>query len=162
MEKINYPYIPAGREIKFVPLENSFMREAKDFAKKYSLDKTMPNAVVIVKENEIISRGANGSDYHNHHECERVKQNVPSGEGYELCEGCHPKNHGEQQAIRDAVDNKKETTGADVYLWGHWWCCESCWNAMMKAGIRDVYLLEGSEIFFNKNHSDNVVGRQFE
>jgi hypothetical protein len=33
---------------------------------------------------------------------------------------------------------------------------------MIAAGIRDVYLMEGSERLFNKAHPDNVIGRQFE
>ena len=53
------------------------------------------------------------------------------------------------------------TKGADLYLWGHWWCCESCWNVMISAGIRNVYLLENSEILFNKANADNIVGHQF-
>lgn len=50
----------------------------------------------------------------------------------------------------------------DLYLWGHWWFCEPCWNAMIEAGIRDVYLLENSEVLFNKAHPENIIGRQFE
>jgi hypothetical protein len=33
---------------------------------------------------------------------------------------------------------------------------------MITAGIRDVYLLEGSEILFDKNDPGNIIGRQFE
>jgi len=33
---------------------------------------------------------------------------------------------------------------------------------MIEAGIGDVYLLEGSEALFNKNHPQNIVGKQFE
>lgn len=137
------------------------MQIAKAFAGEHSLDKEMPNTSVIVKNDEVIAIGANGSDYHLTHECERVKQHIPSGQGYELCEGCHPKNHGEQSAIHDAEAKGVDTHGADLYLWGHWWCCEPCWNAMIAAGIRQVYLLEGSEVLFNKSNPNNIVGRQF-
>lgn len=161
-QTITYPYLPEGRGIKYVPADNEFMEAAKAFAREHSLDKTMPNASVIVRDGKIIAAGANGSDYHETHECERVKQNIPSGEGYELCPGCSPENHGEQSAIKDANEKGVDTAGADLYLWGHWWCCEPCWNAMIEAGIKDVYLLDGSEKLFDKNHPDNIVGHQFD
>lgn len=162
MKNIQYPYLPEGREIKYVPLSNPFILLAKEFARKNSLDKVMPGAAVIVKEDKVIGIGANGSDYHEIHGCERVKQGCASGQGYELCEGCHPKNHSEPSAIADALSNGFTAEGADIYLWGHWWCCESCWYAMIKAGISNVYLMDGSEILFCKEHPDNIVGRQFE
>lgn len=160
--KIQYPYIPAGKTIEYVSMDNEFMQAAKAFAREHSLDKVMPNSSVIVCDGEVIAAGANGSDYHDTHECERVKQGMPSGQGYELCEGCHPKNHGEQSAINSAKSKGVDVSGADLYMWGHWWCCESCWDAMENAGINQVYLLEGSEKLFNKDHADNIVGHQFD
>lgn len=161
-KNIEYPYLPEGREILYVPADNEFMEEAREYAKKHSLDKTMPNASVIVRDGKVIALGANGSNFHDNNECERIKQNTPTGQGYELCEGCHPKNHGEQSAILNAKENEVDIKGSDLYLWGHWWCCESCWNAMIKVGIKDVYLLKDSEKLFNKSHPDNVVGKQFD
>lgn len=158
----SYPYLPEGRTILYVPDDNQYILEAKKIAKEQSLDKTMPGAAVIVKDGEIIGRGANGSDFHKNNECERVIQGVPSGQGYELCEGCHPKNHSEPSAIKNAVDNGHNPAGADLYLWGHWWCCEPCWNSMIEVGIKNVYLIENSEKMFDKNHPENIVGRQFE
>ncbi len=163
MEKnIKYPFLPEGREIKYVPASNAFMRAARDYARKHSLDSSMPNASVLVRDDMVLASAANGSDYHNTHDCERVKQGIPTGQGYELCEGCHPKNHSEQSAIRVALEKGEEVSGTDIYLWGHWWCCEPCWQVMIEAGIRDVYLLDGSEILFNRGHPDNIIGRQFE
>ncbi len=161
-KKIEYPYLPEGIEIKYVSATNEFIVAAKDFAREHSLDQVMPNASVIVSEGTIVAAGANGSEYHKTHECERIKQNVPSGQGYELCEGCHPKNHGEQSAINEAREKGVDTSGADLYLWGHWWCCQPCWEAMIAAGIKDVYLLEGSEVLFDKNNPGNIIGKQFE
>ena len=157
---IKYPYLPPGRTIRYVPADNEYLREARDFAMEHSLDTTMPTGSVIVKDGEIIGQGANGSDYHTTHGCERVKRGIPTGEGYELCEGCHPKNHSERRAVFDASVQGYDTHGADLYLWGHWWCCEPCWNAMIEAGIRDVVLLEGSEVLFNKPRkaSDTAAG----
>lgn len=153
----SYPYLPEGRTILYVPAEDPFMQAAKAEAQEHSLDAVMPTGAVLVRDGEIVGRGANGSAYHTTHECERVKQNIPTGQGYELCEGCHPKNHAE----RRAVENTRDPAGADLYLWGHWWACEPCWEAILSAGVRDVYLMEGSEVLFDKNNPGNIVGKQF-
>ena len=133
------------------------MKEAEVYARAHSLDNAVKTGSVVVLAGEVIGRGANGSDYHLSHECERVRLNIPTGQGYELCEGCHPKNHSEPRAISDAKTRAADLSEADLYLWGHWWACEPCWNAIQEAGIRNVYLLEGSERFFNKAHPDNVL-----
>ncbi len=160
--KVVYPYLPEGRTILYVTEDNEFMQTAKNFAKENSLDKSMPNASVIVKNNKIIGIGANGSDYHEKHGCYRKEHNMPTGVGYELCDGCSPNNHGEAKAIQDAISKGNDLTGADVYLWGHWWCCEPCWNTMISVGINNVYLLEKSEILFNKDEPSNIIRHQFE
>ncbi|MFZ3015994.1 MAG: deaminase [Minisyncoccia bacterium] len=161
MKTITYPYLPDGRKILYVPATNKFIKKAKEYARKHSLDDVMPTGSVVVKNSEILGLGANGSNYHKNHECERIKKNIPTGQGYDLCEGCHPKNHSELKAIKDAMDKDFNPKGADLYLWGHWWCCEPCWDAIIKAGIKNVYLMNRSEILFNKENSDNIVGKQF-
>ncbi len=161
-KNIKYPYLPDGRTILYVPEDNRYMKIVKEFARLNSLDKSIQTGSVVVKDGNIIGRGANGSTYHETHECGRVKQKIPTGQEYELCEGCHPKNHSEPKAVANAKDTGHDTNGADLYLWGHWWCCEPCWNAMIGAGIKNVYLLEDSEILFNKENPNNIVGKQFE
>ncbi|OGG51376.1 hypothetical protein A3C18_00280 [Candidatus Kaiserbacteria bacterium RIFCSPHIGHO2_02_FULL_54_11b] len=162
MSAIPYPYLPTGRMIKYVDAHNPFMLEAREYARKNSLDDSVKTGSVIVKNGEIIGRGANGSDYHTEHGCERVKRGIPTGHGYELCPGCDPRNHSEPRAIADALKNGHETIGADLYLWGHWWACQPCWNAIIEAGIENVYLLKDSERLFNKASPDNIIGRQFD
>lgn len=122
----------------------------------------MPGAAVIVSTELIIGLGANRSDYHAEFGYQRVVLGCKTGEGYELCEGCHPKNHSEPRAIENALARGYETKNADLYLWGHWWCCKWCWDSIIKAGIKNVYLLENSEVLFNKTHPENIVGRQLE
>lgn len=160
-QHINYPYLPKGRTIEYIPADHPFMVMAKQFSRDHSIDKSMPTGSVIVKDGVVIGIGANGSDYHDNNECVRVRQGIPTGQGYELCEGCHPKNHSESRAIADAEKNNKATAGGDLYLWGHWWCCKPCWDSMIKAEIRNVYVMEDSEKLFNREHPDNIVGRQF-
>ncbi|OGY60485.1 MAG: hypothetical protein A3I33_00560 [Candidatus Colwellbacteria bacterium RIFCSPLOWO2_02_FULL_45_11] len=161
-EKIEYPYIPEGRTILYVRENDRFMLAAKELAKKYRSNLAQPGGVVIVQGEEIIGVGSIGNNPAHIAGCVRVTLNMLTGQGYELCAGCDPKNHSEPSAIRDAVAHGHNTPGADLYLWGHWWCCEPCWDAISKAGIKDIYLMEGSERLFNKNHPDNIVGRQFE
>ncbi|MFZ2555852.1 MAG: deaminase [Minisyncoccia bacterium] len=159
---IKYPYLPPGREIRYVAEADPWMREAREYAREHSLDAAVKTGAIVVKEGVVIGRGANGSTYHQTHGCERVKRSIPTGQGYELCEGCHPKNHAERQAVFNAMKEGYDAQGADLYLWGHWWACEPCWKAMIEAGIANVYLMKGSEVLFNKEHTDNIIGRQFE
>ncbi|MFA6604014.1 MAG: deaminase [Patescibacteria group bacterium] len=161
MPGIIYPYLPEGRSICYVGPDRLFMALAKVYAQRHSLDRVMPNAAVLVKGSRIIGIGANGSDYHDLHGCRRVELKCRSGEGYELCDGCHPRNHGEAKALQSAHSHGHDPRGADLYLWGHWWCCEPCWKLMEAAGIRDVCLLQDSETLFNREHPDNIVDRQF-
>lgn len=159
---VAYPYMPAGGEIHYVDGDNPFMQAARQVAKEQSLDKVMPTGSVIVRDGVILGRGANGSTYHETNECERVKRGIPTGQGYDLCEGCSPKNHSEPKAIADARQHTDDLTGSELYLWGHWWCCEPCWTAMQNAGIHVAKLLKNSEVLFNKDNPGNVVGRQFD
>lgn len=159
---ISYPYLPSEGTISYVPADDTYMQAARAEARHNSLDDTMPTGSVVVKNERILGRGANGSDYHKLHGCERVKRNIPTGQGYELCEGCSPKNHSEPKAITDALLHDNDLHGATLYLWGHWWCCEPCWNAMLRVGITNVYVQEGSERLFNKDAVGNVVGKQFD
>jgi len=168
MMNIQYPYLPEGRTIDYVPFSNEFMRGAYEYSKQHSSDRNHPTGAVVVKDNKIIGRGANQVPVKNeflkrvHKDwiCVRKILKIKSGEKYWLCPGCAKcEDHGEQQAVRDAIKNVGDISGADLYLWGHWWCCESCWNAMIAPGIRDVYLVEGSEILFDKNNPANKLGR---
>jgi deoxycytidylate deaminase len=158
---ISYPYLPAEKSFQYVSMDNEYIQAAEEYARENSLDKNMPTGSVVVLDGKIIGRGANGSNYHETHECERVKRGIPTGQGYELCEGCHPKNHSEPRAIADAKTRHSDLSGASLYLWGHWWCCEPCWTAIIEAGIKTVCLAEGSEHLFNKESPQNIVGRQF-
>jgi len=158
---IVYPYLPEGRNIFYVPADNPFILAAREYARRESLDATMPCAAVVVAAGRIIGAGANGSNYHETNPCQRVILGCKSGEGYDLCEGCHPRNHAEPSAILNAQTRDYDVDGADLYLWGHWWCCEACWDTMIAEGVRDVYLMAGSHELFDRAHPNNIIGRQF-
>lgn len=171
MNKISYPYLPDGRDIKYVSESDQFMAEAKKACKELATDRQHPTGAVLVKEGKVIARAANQSALKNEkllalHKkgwCVRKILKIPSGQKYWLCLGCaSSKNHAETLVVRNAKKKGVDTKGADLYLWGHWWCCEPCWRAMIEGDIKDVYLLEGSEKFFNPKSPENIIGRQFQ
>lgn len=132
---IRHPY--KSDKIVYEYSESEFLEEAKKVMERESLDKGWPVGLVYVNNGKVISWGANGSTYHETHECERRKLNVPTGTGYELCEGCHPKNHAEAKAIYKATELGvyDQLKGGTSYMYGHWWACESCTNFLIDAGI---------------------------
>jgi len=164
-DKIKYPYLPEGRTIKYVDMNNKFMKAAFKQAKTAVLNATNEagksmtvTSVVIVKDNEIISSGINGDGYHQINGCVRLAQNIPPGTKYYLCDGCKEENHGEKIAIKKALKKDFDLNGADLYLWGCWWCCKSCWAKMIQVGIRNVYLLQDSHKLFIRGSKDSHIG----
>lgn len=154
-----YPYLPKGRIIKYVSSDNVFMREAQNVRDNHSTDMFFPTGAVVVKDNTIIGKGANRSalknerlmELHRKGLCMRKILKIPSGKAYWICPGCaSPRQHAEGRAVRDALQHKKDINGADLYLYGHWWCCKICWDAMIDAGIKDVYLLEGADLLWKR------------
>ncbi len=144
------PYLPSGREVLYVPVSNKYMQLAKQAAESESLDKQHPTGAVLVKDGVVLATGANGSKFHEQFGCVRKLIKAPTGKLYGLCGGCSPKNHAEQKAIKKGYKEGHDLAGADLYLWGHWWCCESCWSVMIDAGIRNVYLPEAAWEAFGK------------
>ncbi|MBU6390443.1 hypothetical protein KGQ31_02750 [Patescibacteria group bacterium] len=168
MSGIAYPYMPEGRTVKYVAAHDRFMRAAEDACSELSTEHQHPTGAVLVKDASVISRAGNQSALknprlialHKSGWCVRKLFKIPTGKKYWLCPGCaSSKNHAESLAIRNARKKGIDTVGADLYLWGHWWCCRPCWDAMIKAGIRDVYLLEGSEWLFNPKSPENILGK---
>lgn len=147
MEKkeIKYPYLPEGRTIFYVGADNSYMQAAKELWDIGGCAK-QPTAAVVVKNGQIIGRGTNAGI----RTLECARWGSPTGTNYGPCKDvCHQEGHAEAMAIKDTIKNGLNPQGADLYLYGHWWCCQGCWEVMISAGIKDVYLLEGSENLFN-------------
>lgn len=138
---LNYPYLPEGRAVEYVSDDNKYMQAAKKLAKK-SICLKLKTGAVIVKNNQIIAKGSNTGEVVVK-ECPREKLKLATGTGYEHCQtDCRQGGHAEAMAVEDAVLNQVDCSGADLYLYGHWWCCEPCWASMIKAGINHVYLNE--------------------
>jgi deoxycytidylate deaminase len=147
-----YPYLPEGRVIHHVAADHPFMLEAKNVRAELSGDPIWPNGAVMVKEGKIVARAGNGFNRGSHliHVCPRIVHECPSGEGYDLCSLHDPQGHAEQMTIKVAIENGIDPTGADIYMYGHWWCCKPCWDEMIAHGIANVYLPERADAIFTK------------
>ena len=154
-----YPYLPEGREFKYVSIQDPFMAETKRITLEYSTDHNHPTGAVIVKDGKILGYAANQSalknkfllNFHKTTFCVRRFFKIKSGQKYWLCPGCAShRMHSEPRAIKDAQKKGFDSKGADLYHWGHWWCCKPCWDSMINAGIKDVYLVDNAEELFKK------------
>lgn len=155
----NYPYIPEGRTIEYVSENDEFMREARRVRDEQSTDLNHPTGAAVVLNGEIVGHGANQSalknkklaDFHKNVFCVRRFLKIPTGTKYWLCPGCAQfRHHAESRAVKDALNSHGSIQGADLYLYGHWWCCKPCWDTMIAAGIDKVYLVEGATELFKK------------
>ncbi len=164
---MKYPYLPEGYTIQYVGNDNPFMQQAKEVART-SNEHHMPTGAVAVCNNEIIAKACNHAPLSspiliNLHKtyCFRKLLKVKSGQKYWLCPGCaSPGSHAEARAMQ--IVKGKHIRDFDLYLWGHYWACKDCWNTMIDAGVKNVFLLQGSEVFFDKDNPHNVIGKQFE
>jgi deoxycytidylate deaminase len=149
---------------------NIFMEAAKQAAIDLSLTSLFPIGIVVEKNGQIIARAGNGNNYHDNNldtighrkgcvrrylndEREKVGQEkFKSGEGFELCPGCHTDYHAEAKLINESkkINRYPDLVGATVYMYGHFWCCRDCWKKMIEAGIKDVYLPGLAENFRDK------------
>ncbi|MDY0152084.1 MAG: cytidine/deoxycytidylate deaminase family protein [Candidatus Cloacimonas sp.] len=95
---------------------------------------------VLVRDNQIISTGYNGSPKGVAHcteiGCLREQQNIPSGEKHELCRGVHA----EQNAIIQAAINGSSTRNGSMYCTHQ--PCSICARMIINAEIRTVYISE--------------------
>jgi dCMP deaminase len=95
---------------------------------------------VLVRDNQILSTGYNGSPKNISHcqeaGCLREKLNVPSGEKHELCRGVHA----EQNAIIQCAINGSSTKNAVLYCTNQ--PCSICARLIINAEIRIVYIAE--------------------
>lgn len=135
---INYPYLPNGREIGYVSEDNEFMLAAKKATEGTGCRK-QPTGAVLVKNGKILMSATNASRTVG--VCPRVLKGSKTGTDYHFCkEVCGQDGHSEKMVVEKARQKGIETKGADVYLWGHWWCCQPCWDAMQSGEIANVYV----------------------
>ncbi|MBM4399378.1 MAG: cytidine/deoxycytidylate deaminase family protein [Candidatus Cloacimonetes bacterium] len=93
---------------------------------------------VLVRDNQILSTGYNGSPKNISHcsetGCLREKLNVPAGEKHELCRGVHA----EQNAIIQCAINGSSTRNAVLYCTNQ--PCSICAKLIINAEIKTVYI----------------------
>jgi dCMP deaminase len=93
---------------------------------------------VLVKDNQILSTGYNGSPKGIAHcaevGCLREQNAIPSGQMHELCRGVHA----EQNAIIQAGINGTSTKGATIYCTHQ--PCSICARLIINAEIKTVYV----------------------
>jgi deoxycytidylate deaminase len=169
--EIKYPYLPEGRTILYVPPENEFMKAAEVARKELSTERNHPTGAVVVMNGQIVQRAGNQAPIKNPYLAELHKKwlcirrilKIKTGTKYWMCPGCARSSyHAETLAVKNAKKKEVITEGADVYLHGHWWCCKPCWDAMIEGGIKNVYLVEGSEVLFDRTNSNNSLPRQLD
>ena len=130
--EVEYPYMPEDRHIKYVPADSPFMVEAAKAREENAGDPTYPVGLVLVKDGEVIVRAGNGYNRgKQEHICPRIVIDPPSGTGYDLCDLHADPGHAEQMAVKVAKEQEIDISGADAYMYGHWWACEPCWNKLI-------------------------------
>ena len=150
--QVEYPYLPEGRSFKYVPHDHPMMLEAANAREIHSGDPSYPVGGVLVKDGRIIARAGNGYNQGRQtHICPRLVLECPSGTGYDLCTLHDSPGHAEHMCVDQARKAGEDTQGADMYMYGHWWACEPCWNKLIEAGIRDVYLTDDAHIRFARD-----------
>lgn len=63
------------------------------------------------------------------------RENMESGNGYELCKSCQQTGHSEFNACKQAG---REAMGATIYLFNHTYCCDNCIVWMYDYSIKQV------------------------
>lgn len=162
-------YFPAGANVFSVGIDNPFMREAKEMA-KLSNERQQPVGAVLVCDGKIIEKTHNRSPlvnsfFVNLHKkfCVRHFLGVPTGVHYWMCPGCaSKKSHAEYQASKSFLRKNIDKKPVDVYMWGHWACCDVCSKAMSEVPIDNFYVLEGCEVLFDPKKPGNIIGHQFD
>jgi deoxycytidylate deaminase len=181
-EEILYFQDPIHYE--FIENDNKFIEASKQAAIDLSLTSIFPIGIVAEKDGQIIARAGNGNGYHEKNldtpghrkgcirrylndEREKVGlEKFKGGEGFELCPGCHTDSHAEANLIKESkiLNKYNDLNGANVYMYGHFWCCKDCWQKMIEAGIKKVYLPNLADGFkdkeFVKKWSEEVESKK--
>ncbi len=150
---VRYPYLPHGYAFKFVPADHPCMQAAAKARAECAGDSLFPVGIVLARGGEVIARAGNGFNQKpQKHLCPRILAGCKTGEGYDLCHLHDAEGHSEPMLMKVAREANIPTEGADVYMYGHWWMCEPCWNVLIDAGISDAYLVENAHELFSREN----------
>ena len=73
---------------------------------------------------------------HEGEECPRL--DMPSGEGYELCDA----KHAEADLAKKIIDQGLTICSETVWVFGHYWACEACATDLKELGIKELRVRE--------------------
>lgn len=138
---------------RFVSFDHPHMMAAYDARRECAGDTIFPIGVVLVKNDVVVARAGNGFNRGSgiKHVCPRVVMECPSLTGYELCSLHDTPGHAENMLVLAAAEQGIDPVGCDVYMSGHWWCCDACWRVLMEAGIRDVFIVDDAQERFSRD-----------
>ncbi len=155
-----YPYMPSDRHLKYVPHDHPHMVEACRAREECAGDPLWPVGIVAVRpalsgvegDGQVVARAGNGFNRgpQENHVCPRIVLDCQSGEGYELCHVHDPPGHSEPQLVKVCQEAGIDTQGLDAYMYGHWWACQPCWQSLIDAGFRDLYVTNDAHERFTK------------
>ncbi|MBI4257047.1 hypothetical protein HY626_03265 [Candidatus Uhrbacteria bacterium] len=153
MPNIEYPYMPEGHQLKYASVDDPFMIEAAKAREECAGDQLYPVGIVLVKDGVVVVRAGNGFNRGpgQVHVCPRIVLECPSGTGYDLCTLHDAPGHSEPMLIEEARALGIDPTGADAYMYGHWWTCEPCWKSLIDAGVRDLYVTDDAHERFSRD-----------
>lgn len=121
---------------------DEYFMEMADLASKRSTCLRRKVGAVIVKDNQVLATGYNGSPKGITHcadsknGCMREKLHIPSGQRHELCMAVHA----EQNAIIQCAVNGNSTKGSTIYV--NTSPCSLCLKMIINAGITKIVTRE--------------------
>lgn len=140
---IRHPYLSEKLQAEYT--DNEYLEQTKKIWEEEAYDRVHPTATLILNGRQKVGKAGNGKSptMHTIEICERKKLNIPTGQGYHLCDGIHlPENHSEAKAVRLITEdgNAADMQNATAYLYGHWWSCIDCSTALENAGVTKLYI----------------------
>ncbi len=129
--------------------QNGFFMRLARTTSGLSTDLRRPIGCVIVKDSVAVGFGSNQATLRwswlqrwHKKRCLRKVLGIRTHNWYFVCPGCALfRNHAEARAIRDSWPVWSIDGGAELYLYGHTYCCGKCEDRMKRFGITKVYTL---------------------
>ena len=168
----NAQEIPEELSVEFTTMSEPLMQQAFLLAQKQNEKQKESGiravvSVMKLKDGTIVTGMAGeleDTDGVTWHEKEGRCARYDGGSGtanadYDSCPGCRHTAHSERSALRKAIRDYGEgaVKDAEIYLYGHWWACTPCMEAIAKAGVSRIYLLKNARDIFDRslpNHEE--------
>lgn len=123
------------------PSWDTYFMDMCELASKRSTCIRRKVGCVIVKDNQILATGYNGSPSNTNHctdiGCIREQLHIPSGTMHEKCRGAHSETNAISQAAKQGTSIKGSTLYCTTYP------CSMCSKSIINSGIIKIYYKEG-------------------